>query len=414
MKKSRILLLAFSSIFISACSGDKITYKVLYSTDEPIGRISQTMEKVLEENLNVDIELVIGEGSIANLDSLAKGKADMAIVENYIEYRDSVKSLFTLYPQILHIFYTGEKANTLKELFYGKQVFIGDEGSGSYRFMMNLFEYFDLDQSQFELTDNAFVNDVIAGFIDIVPESSLIGLETFKLYSFDEVQDFGNGSIVEGIALRYPQVRPFIIPEYTYRELSSEPIVTVATDAILVASAEMRDQAVYDITKTLFQEKQEFIDLSPLIANGMTENFSRKELSFPLHEGARIYLDRDEPGFIERYAELFGVVFSIAVALVSGLISLSKWQAQKKKDRVDIFYEDLMKVKNALSSIKTEKEGFARIREIQLSQNKAFEMLINEELEANESFRIYMELAKETIEELKTRIRAIKRLAGKK
>lgn len=410
LKKIYIIGLA---CVLSACSNEKITYKLLYSTDEPIGRISQTMQKVLEENLNVEIELIIGEGSIANLDSLAKGKADLAIVENYIEYRDSVKSLFTLYPQILHVFYTGEKANSFEELFYGKQVFIGDEGSGSYRFMMNLFEYFDLDQSRFEITNNAFVNDVIAGFIDIVPENSLIGLESFKLYSFDNVENFGKGSIVEGISLRYPQVHPFIIPEYTYRKLSSEPIVTVATDAILVASSDMREQAIYDITKTLFEEKQEFIDLSPLIASGMSEDFSRKELSFPLHEGARIYLDRDEPGFVERYAELFGVVFSIAVALISGLISLSKWQSQKKKDRVDVFYKDLMRVKNVLSSIKTEKEGFAKIREVQQSQNKAFDMLINEELEANESFRIYMELSKETIDELKNRIRAIKKLSDK-
>jgi len=408
IRKPKIGLL-FLLVVLSSCSNEKIKYKLLYSEDEPIGRISQAIEEVLEANQNIEIERINAYGSIANLDSLAKGTADFAIVENYIPGRDSIKTVMKLYPQILHIFYTGEKANSVEELFYGKEVFIGLEGSGSYRFMMELFDYFDLDQSQFKLTENAFLNDVIAGFIDIVPQSSLIGLESFKLYSFDNIENYGKGSVVDGLSLKYPEIRPFVIPQYTYRELTSEPVVTIATDAVLITRSEMRENAIYEITKTLYEEKQHFTNISPLIAMGMEEKFERKDLSFPLHEGSRIYLDRDEPGLFERYAELFGVVFSIIVALVSGLISLSKWQSQKKKDRVDIFYKDLIEAKNAIRKITSPKEGLEKLRLVQDSQNKAFEMLINEELEANESFRIYMELSKETIDEIKSRIRRLKK-----
>lgn len=48
---------------------------------------------------------------------------------------------------------------------------------------------------------------------------------------------------------------------------------------------------------------------------------------------------REEPSSIERYAELGGVLLSIAIASISGLVSLTKWQAQKRKDKVDEFYE---------------------------------------------------------------------------
>ncbi len=408
IRKSKIGLLFLLAV-LSSCSNEKIKYKLLYSEDEPIGRISQAMEEVLEANQNIEIERINAYGSIANLDSLAKGTADFAIVENYVPRRDSIKTVMKLYPQILHIFYTGETANNIKELFYGKEVFIGLEGSGSYRFMMELFDYFDLDQSQFTLTDNAFVNDVIAGFIDIVQQSSLIGLEDFKLYSFDNIENIGKGSVVDGLSLKYPEIRPFVIPQYTYRELTAEPIVTIATDAVLITRSEMRENAIYEITKTLYEEKQHFTNISPLIAMGMEEKFERKDLSFPLHEGARIYLDRDEPGLFERYAELFGVIFSIIIALISGLVSLTKWQSQKKKDRVDIFYKDLIEAKNTIRKITSPKEGLEKLRLVQDSQNKAFEMLINEELEANESFRIYMELSKETIDEIKSRIRKLRK-----
>lgn len=118
---------------------------------------------------------------------------------------------------------------------------------------------------------------------------------------------------------------------------------------------------------------------------GVEEKFERKNLSFPLHEGARIYLDRDEPGHFERYAELFGVVFSIILTLVSGLISLSKWQSQKKKDRADIFYKDLIEAKNAIRKITSPKEGLKNydwFRTLKTKLSKCLSMKSSKQMKA--------------------------------
>lgn len=381
----------------------------MYSPDEPIGEISAQIEEIIETHTVHKVERVISDGSIANLDSLKQGRADLAIVENFIPFEDSIKTVLKLYPQILHIFYASDTTiHSLEGLLYDKDVFIGLEGSGSYRFMMILFDYFQLDKSRINVVDNAFVNDVIAGFIDIISQDQLQGLETFKLFSFDQITTFGQGSVVEGIALRYPQVRPFVIPSGTYAKLNPMPIVTLATDAILVARATMSEDDVYDITKAIFNDKQQLTGISPLIQKGLVENFDRSELSFPLHEGARIFLDRDEPSPLERYAELSGVIFSILVAFISALVSLSKWHNQTKKDRVDIFYQQLMDIKNHIPKIRSSSDGVLKIKEIHDAQHKAFQMLINEELSANESFRIYMELSKETSMEIKRRVRTLR------
>ena len=66
-----------------------------------------------------------------------------------------------------------------------------------------------------------------------------------------------------------------------------------------------------------------------------------------------------------------------------------------------------MEIKNDLPNIRSVKEAQAKIGEIKSEQNRAFKMLINEELSANESFRIYMELSKETIAELTNRAKSI-------
>ena len=412
--KRPVFLLSILMLFLAgACSQEKIKYRLFYTTDEPDGEISKAIKKVMERNHNIEIELVPGAGSFSNLDSIAEGVADIALIENFVPFRDDVRTILTFYPKVLHIFYYdngGPEPQSLKELLYGKGVFIGEKGTGSHLFMEDMFEFFDLDRSQFEIVDNIFSanTEVVIGFTDIVQLKNLATLQGFKLYSLDNLDNYGKGSIVDAISLRYPQVHPFVIPETSYREITDKPIVTVASEALLIVRSGLRESFAYDLTKTIFNEKQDFINLSPLIYSGLDENFDRTQISFPLHEGARVFLDRDEPGFFERYAELVGVLFSIIIAIVSALISLSKWQRQKKKDRVDIFYRDLMEMKNA--NFKTSAEGIEKIKGIQESQNKAFDMLINEELEANESFRIYMELSKETIHEIRGRVKALKSL----
>lgn len=401
------------ALIMSGCQQTP-TLKVIYTVDEPIGEIVRALELQLEKSLGYSIELVIGEGSHSNIDSLEMGSADITIVENSIAHQSDrgINAIVPFYPQVLHIFYRSDtKANSLEELLYGRKVFIGHEGSATYEFLMVLFRILDIDTSRFEITTNIFENEVFCGFTDIVNEEYLAGLSGYRLFSFDHIEQFGRGSLAEAISLKFPQMKPFIIPQRTYGALTEEAVVTIATDAVLIARADLPDDVVYDITKTIFQHKERFTAISPLIYIDLKEDFERTRLNFPLHNGARIYLDRDEPSIFERYAELIGVVFSILVTLVSGAVYLSKWQSQRKKDRVDIFYQDIIDIKNELSQLKNTNEVAQRIRKLKESQHKAFKMLIDEELKADESFRIYMELSKETIQELTARYKRLKRLS---
>lgn len=414
MRYSYLLAVTIAIIFVSSCQKKKPKFSLLYSVEEPIGEIAKTVKEVMERNLDVEIELIIGEGSLANLDSLQAGSADFTITENHVPFRAGIESLLPFYPQILHIFYqSDEKLHDLGAVFKDKQVFIGLQGSGSYRFMQDLIDFFNLDRTTFEITDNPFNNQVFCGFTDIIKSEYLMGFEGSRLYSFDQIHRFGKGSIAEGISLKFPQVKPFVIPAMTYGMLTEEPVITLTTDVVLAARTGLSEDLTYDMTKTIFRDQQEFTALSPSIYIDLTENFDRSKLNFPLANGARIYLDRDEPSFFERYAELGGVAFSIILALVSAMISLSKWQIQKKKDRVDIFYKNLMDIKNALPHIHNVRGGIEKINEVKAAQNKAFEMLIDEKLMADESFRIYMELSKETINEIRLRVRQVKLEAEK-
>lgn len=408
LKSIGVILLAG---ILNSCQNEETTIRIIYSSGEPIVQIAQRMKYILDKSEYLNTELIIGQGSIANVDSLLAGTADLAIIENHTPVYDRITSILPFYPQILHILYlSDEEITDFKTLVEGKKVFIGLEGSGTYRFMMDLFRFFDVDASQVELTENPFDMEVYASFGDIIKDENLLGLEDFKLYGFDNVDHLGRGSIAEAICLKYPQMKPFIIPQSTYKQLTPHPILTIAVDAVLVSRSDMSEESIYQLTKTLFQNHQEFNDISPLIYLDLTERFDPNLLNFPLHEGSRRYLDKDEPTLLERYAEVIGVLFSVMIALISALLSLAKWKNQTKKDRIDVFYEKIIGIKKGMPKLRSSREVKEKILVLQREQDKAFELLIDEKLQANESFRIYMELNKEIIQSLVIRGKAFKKI----
>lgn len=406
---NKFLVTVLSILALASCNPLTDTYTFIYNDEGPNQQIAENMEELLESKFNVDIVLRKGINTNANIDSLVSQKVDIALVENYIPYIEDINSVFSVYSEVLHIFYKKEiVANTFENLMYNHTIYLGREASPSYNIMMDLFDFYGLDQDQVVITFQMAQADVVVELTNLLSKQHLNGYRDFKLFTFDKIEDFGNGSKVEGITLKYPRMAPFIIPANTYWDFTAEPIVTLSVDLIMVVRSEMGEIAVTDFAKTMLRNRQVFTLIDPLLYDGMKEDFDQSRLNIPLHEGARIYLDRDEPSFIERYAELGGVLLALIIALSSGIVSLTKWQAQKKKDEIDVFYEDLLTVKNTIPTIKDLSDGIEKIKHVQRSQNKAFEMLISEELVANDSFRIYMELSKETINELRGRMRALK------
>lgn len=414
MKRLPYLLVGLLLTLVS-CNPTTITFSFIYNPEGPNRQVALTMKRLLEDEFNVEIKLVPGVHTDANLDSLIQGKVDIGLIENYVPYQNGANSAFSFYQEVLHLFYKGQRPNSFRELMENKTVFVGRKNSPSYHLMMDLFNFYNLDEEKIDITFNILKADVVTVLSTLLSEDELMGFRDYQLYSFDDIQEYGSGgSSVEGISLKHPRIDPFVIPKGTYSMLSLEPVITLSIDVVMMVRSGMGSVAVTDLTKTMLRNRQTFASIDPLLYNGLKEDFDRSKLNFPLHEGARIFLDRDEPSFFERYAELGGVIFSILVAIIGGIVSLTKWQAQKKKDKVDEFYEELLRVKNAIPSITKIKEGLRQIKLIQESQNKAFEMLISEELIADDSFRIYMELSKETIAELRSRMRVIKSLETKR
>ncbi|MEQ8626282.1 TAXI family TRAP transporter solute-binding subunit [Ekhidna sp.] len=408
MKKITATLIA--AFLIVSCNPTLTTFTFIYNDEGPNGEIAKRMEELLEGSFyNVDIQLIKGKSTNANLDSLSLGSVDIALVENYVNYQPGLNSAFSVYSEVLHIFFRDEiDGSSFESLMYSGPVYIGKEESPTYNMMMDLIDFYGLDTSRINVTFAMNQAGVVVELTNLFTIEKLKTYEGYNLFSFDKVENLGNASTVEGIALKYPRMSPFVIPQKSYWGYTEDPIVTLAVDLIMMVRSGLLEVTVNDFTKTMLRNRQVFTSIDPLLFDGLREDFNQGILNIPLHEGARTFLDRDEPSFLERYAELGGVILSIVIALFSGIVSLTKWQAQKKKDKIDEFYEDLMNIKNAIPKINQISSAIEKVKRVQASQNKAFEMLIAEKLVANDSFRIYMELSKETINELRGKMRVLK------
>ena len=406
---NKTYLLIASMVLLASCNIRTKSYPLIYTTEAPNEQFAKRLKEVLEDSYNVDIRLVRAANAQSIIDSLENGSLDMGLVENLVDTGEGVNSVVPVFTKVLHLFYKKElRAHSMEELLHDRTVYIGRQGSAAYSFMMDLFGYYNLDMSRVTVSDNMFKSDVLAIFSIIMQKDELVAFDDYKLFSIASHLDQGEGSEVEGIALNYPRIKPYVIPKTTYGELTKEPIVTIATDMMYVVRESMGATAVADLTRSIFAHRDKFVHLNPAFYFGIIENFDRSKLSYPLHEGARSFLDRDEPSFVERYAELGGVILAVIIALSSGLASLSKWKKQNKKDKIDVFYEHLIAIKNQMPAIRSMDVARQKIQEVKDKQDKAFKMLINEELEANDSFRIYMELSKETIQDIRIRLKILK------
>lgn len=114
------------------------------------------------------------------------------------------------------------------------------------------------------------------------------------------------------------------------------------------------------------------------------------------------YLNRDQPTFLERYAELVALLFSVAVVLLGAAGSVMRMLRRTKKDRIDVYYQKVQDVEQRL--LDSEDDVRAAQRELEQLKALAVQQLQEERLQANESFSIFLDLLHHQVARLEKRL----------
>ncbi len=384
---------------------------------------------VLSQPINIGGEK-FSLNAMMNCYLLSKKSADFAISQNDVSFDptfqsigniscSNLRSILPLYSEIFFIIYKKNlepKHNSLHELIRGRKVAMGPKNSGTARLTQTLFQEFGIHYDEYQpqyvkfeenvLSDTVDICCLVTGFNNPRIEKSLA--RGGKILSLGDPSLAGIGSSADGFCLKYPLAKPYIIPKNIFSNLPDNPVLTIAIDAVLLTREDMDDDVVYDIVETILNHKQFLVmDLNNKLLSQITEQFDPLKLRFPLHKGAKHYLERNKPTFYERYAELFGVIFSIFLAFIGAIATVTRWNKHRKKNRIDTYYNGVMDIQIQVDDFKTEEDCQNAIQELKYLRQNAFEQLISEKLMADESFRIFITFMNDTRKEINQRLQDI-------
>lgn len=399
---SLISLAILSTFLLVGCGGQQKQLRISADYQEPQNYLSNQIAAILNENTAYNFVLTNGILTSSGLDSIKSGAIDFSVVDNYTIVSDDIRSIMPLYPQILHVLHRRDQTySTVEDLIKGNKVYAGAPGSGTYRFLTELMRDYGIRSGEVTLLSDheLFDADVLFTFTDLLGNDELRDLSGYKLFSFDDVESLGKGSLVEGICTRYPQFSPFVIAKDVYGDYTEEAILTLEIEAVLVTHMNLDRELVYDVIKALDENKQEINTINPLF-HDFSGNFDPDILNIKLHQGARDYLERYEPTFLEKYAEVFSVIISIFVALASTVYSVSRWQKSRKKDKIDVYYKKLLAIRAQIGALACSTDGDALLEEVKAIQEETVGLVVHEKLMADESFSIFLNLSKIITEEI--------------
>ena len=398
----RIILLLTACAGLFGCEKSPTRLRLAVPTLSVDQEIAEDFSELLGRESTISVALTGSPASDeAALDALIAGDADIALVSNNMPFRSGITTVMPLYPTVLHIGYReGRDTSSGVELLRGAKVFAGAPGSASRLMFETVVSRLELTANDFSYTEaTEQAPDVFVVFAPISP-GRIEEFPGFRLLSLGSPDEIGQGSAVDATTLLNPQLEAFVIPVGTYGDATPQPVLTVAVDMLLVARADLDEAVVYDFVHELLRLRPALAALRPGLFRIVSDHVDSSNSTFILHKGLLAYTERDAPTVYERYSGIAEVVVTVLIALISAIFAGVRIFHMRRKNRIDVFYVETMAIRQSVGDSATSDERAIAVQKIRELQTKAFEMLVDEKLAADESFRIFVSLSNDVLYEI--------------
>lgn len=271
-------------------------------------QVGATFSKLLADELESDSSVQATGASAENINLLTDGGAELAFTMGDAnvqategdgpfegEARDDLMAIAALYPNTVQIVATVDSGIESVEDLEGKNVAVGDIGSGVELNAQTVLDAYDMTYddmsadylSYAEATDQMSNGHIDAAFVTSgVPNPSLTELGTNTDFIVLPIEGEGRENLLND----YDYFVEDEISADTYQQ--SEAVPTVGVTNHLMVSSELSEDAVYDIT-TVFFDNLDKIHNSHAAAKAITLEEATDGLTVPLHPGAKRYLEEN-------------------------------------------------------------------------------------------------------------------------
>jgi hypothetical protein len=280
------------------------------------GVIAQVLNAKLD-----DIQLSVQStgASKANIYLIVDGEAEFATVQNDVmDYAmngtelfegegesDGFSTVCALYAEVCQIISTADITDIAD--LKGKRVSVGDAGSGVEFNAKQILAAYGIDiEKDIEKNNLSFGDSSDAlkdGKIDAffctagAPTTAITELATTNKINILSVDDEHAGILAKD----YPFYTTYSIPGGTYPGIDADA-QTVAVKATLICSSSLDDEVVYNVVKTIFENKDEITEAHAKGAE-LDPAYAVSGITVPFHPGAQKYFDEIGVTITETEAE---------------------------------------------------------------------------------------------------------------
>ncbi|MBV7300038.1 TAXI family TRAP transporter solute-binding subunit [Enterovibrio paralichthyis] len=277
---------------------------VYYPTGGAICRLVNKTKK--EHGIRCSVEST--GGSIYNINTIRAGELDMGIAQSDWQYHayngtskfeeqgpyKDLRAVFSVHPEPFTVVARADSGIKTFDDLKGKRVNVGNPGSGQRGTIEVLMDEMGWTMADFKQVSElkaaeqskALCDNKIDAMVYTVGHPS--GAIQEATTACDSVIVDVNNAAAQKLVADNDYYRKATIPGGMYRGNDGD-VQTFGVGATFVSSAEVPEEVIYNVTKAVFENFDDFRRLHPAFANLNKEEMVADGLSAPLHPGALKY-----------------------------------------------------------------------------------------------------------------------------
>lgn len=310
---STVLLIISAGLFLASCARE-VTPVVVIGTGGIGGNyqlIGNAIARVTNKNLDSNgfqINDEPSEGSVSNINAVLAGEIQFGIAQADHQYeavqglaawqepgaQSSLRSVLSLYPETVTLIAGANAGIETIEDLRGRRVDIGMAGSGTRKNAIDALEAAaidwqkDIQAQQVSLEERLAMlmhSELDAFFYTVGHPNTDIKFATYSVRGARFIPLIN----IDEILANNPFYSKTLIPADLYeRAYNADDVATVGVKATLVTSADVADEVVYALTKSVFERLEEIAEYRPVMQN-VTRQSMLEGLTAPVHPGALKY-----------------------------------------------------------------------------------------------------------------------------
>ncbi|MGX1348828.1 TRAP transporter TAXI family solute receptor [Bradyrhizobium elkanii] len=272
-----------------------------------------------QQQTQVKLRPVQTEGATASAQTLADGKADLAIIRGDLEVPKNAQAVATLRKNVVVMWVPPAKGKVRKSAritkiaqLAGRKIGVVGRTPANVNLLKLILTQYGVDPMKVEIVQfpaneaaEAIRNLKADAYLAVGPANSKITIDAITA----SVKDGGEPSFLaidasEAIAQNHPAYEAAEIPAGSLgsADRPDDEVKTISFSHHIVARKGLSDSTVAAFTRQLFAIRQSLKTDFPLAAKIETPD-TDKDATIPVHPGAAAFVDGEEKTFLDRYSD---------------------------------------------------------------------------------------------------------------